>query len=223
MKKILFVLTSHDKKGSTGEPTGFFLSEAAHPWEVLTTAGYTIDFVSPKGGEVPVDGFDLSDPINKKFWDTNESKLKKTLKPSEVDVENYIALYFAGGHGTMWDFAENKELAVLAQKLYESGGILGAICHGPSGLLNVKLSDGTYLVNGKKINSFTNEEEIAVKLEKVVPFMLETELKIRGALFEKSPPWNNHVCVDQRIVTGQNPQSATSLGHALVEEIKKIE
>ncbi len=223
-KKILFVVTSHDKKGNTGEATGYYLSEVTHPWDVLQSAGYEIDFVSPQGGKAPVDGFDLSDPINKKFWDDAKylTKIENTLKPSEVKSEEYAAVFYAGGHGTMWDFADNTELATIAAKIYESNGIVSAVCHGPSGLVNIKLQNGKYLVDGKKINAFTNDEEISIKLENVVPFMLESKLIERGAKFEKSGLWQDHVTVDQRVVTGQNPQSAKSLGEAVLKELQKL-
>ncbi|MFT3796027.1 antibiotic biosynthesis monooxygenase [Flavobacterium sp.] len=225
MNKILFVVTSHDKKGNTGEPTGFYLSEVAHPWEVLTAAGYEIDFVSPKGGKAPVDGFNLGDPVNKKFWDNAQyrNKIEHTLKPDEVDPEKYVAIHYAGGHGTMWDFADNTALAQIATQIYEHNGIVSAVCHGPAGLVNVKLSNGKYLVDGKKINAFTNEEEVAVALNKEVPFLLESKLIERGARFEKSGLWQTHVVADQRVVTGQNPQSAKAVGQAVLEQLNQLQ
>lgn len=221
--KILFVVTSHGEKGNTGEKTGYYLSEVSHPWEVLTSAGYEIDFVSPKGGKAPVDALDLKDPINKKFWNNKKyrAKVENTMKPAQVNPKDYIAIHYAGGHGTMWDFADNKEIANIAAKIYESKGVVSAVCHGPSGLLNVKLSTGKYLIAGKKINGFTNEEEAAVGLEKVVPYLLETKLIERGAIFEKSGMWKKHVTVDQRVITGQNPQSAEGVGKAVLKELKK--
>lgn len=224
-KKILFVVTSHDKKGNTGEPTGYYLAEVSHPWEVLFKAGYEIDFVSPKGGTPPVDGFNLNDPTNKEFWENKEykNKIENSLKPSEIKTEDYAAIFFAGGHGTMWDFADNTELAKITADIYEKGGVVGAVCHGPAGLVNVKLNNGKYLVDGKKINAFTNEEETAVKLEKVVPFLLESKLIERGAKFEKSGLWQPHVTVDQRVVTGQNPQSAKGVGEAILTELKNLD
>ncbi|WP_300490748.1 type 1 glutamine amidotransferase domain-containing protein [Flavobacterium sp.] len=223
-KKILFVVTSHDQKGNTGQPTGYFLSEVSHPWEVLHNAGYEIDFVSPKGGKAPVDGFDLKDPINKKFWDDKvyHAKVENTMKPSEVNPKDYIAIHYAGGHGAMWDLPENKEIAAIATKIYENNGIVSAVCHGPAGLLNIKLSNGNYLIDGKKVNGFTNEEEIAVGLEKVVPFMLEDQLKARGAKYEKTGNWQSHVVADQRLVTGQNPASAEAIGKTVLAELKKL-
>lgn len=222
-KKILFVVTSHDKKGNTGENTGYYLGEVSHPWEVLHQAGYEIDFVSPKGGTPPVDGFDLSDPVNKEFWENKEykSKIDNSLQPSQVNPSDYSAIFYAGGHGAMWDLADNTELAGIASKIYENGGIVAGVCHGPAGLVNIKLSNGKYLVDGKKINAFTNEEEAEVKLTNIVPFLLEDKLKERGAKFEKSGLWQNHVVADQRVITGQNPQSAKSVGEAILKELKK--
>ncbi|MCW1963806.1 type 1 glutamine amidotransferase domain-containing protein [Chryseobacterium viscerum] len=222
-KKILFVVTSHDKKGSTGEDTGYYLGEVSHPWEVLHKAGYEIDFVSPKGGTPPVDGFDLTDPVNKEFWENQEykNKIDHSMTPSQVNPKEYSTIFYAGGHGAMWDFADNKELADIASKIYENGGIVSAVCHGPAGLVNIKLNNGKYLVDGKKINAFTNEEESEVKLTDVVPFLLENKLKERGAKFEKSGLWQNHVVTDQRVITGQNPQSAKSVGEAIVKELNK--
>lgn len=222
-KKILFVVTSHDKKGNTGEDTGYYLGEVSHPWEVLHQAGYEIDFVSPKGGTPPVDGFDLKDPVNKAFWENKEykNKIDHSLSPPQVHPEDYSAIFYAGGHGAMWDLADNTELAAIASKIYENDGIVAGVCHGPAGLVNIKLSNGRYLVEGKKINAFTNEEEAEVKLTDVVPFLLENKLKERGAKFEKSGLWQNHVVTDKRVITGQNPQSAKSVGEAILKELNR--
>lgn len=221
--KILFVVTSHDTKGSTGEKTGYYLGEVSHAWEVLTEAGYEIDFVSPKGGNPPVDVFDLNDPINKKFWEDEyyHNKISNSLKPSEVKPEDYKAIYYAGGHGAMWDLPNDTAIAKIAADIYENNGIVAAVCHGPAGLVDIKLSDGKYLIESKKVNGFTNEEEELVKLTKVVPFLLEDKMKERGGVFEKSEPWKPHVTVDQRLITGQNPQSAKGVGEAVRDELKK--
>ena len=223
-KKILFVLTSHDKKGNTGQPTGYYLGEVSHPWEVLTKAGYEIDFVSPKGGKSPVDGLNLNDVINKAFWENPvyRQKVENTMKPSEVNLNEYVAIFYAGGHGTMWDFADNQELANIAAKIYENGGAVAAVCHGPAGLVNIKLNNGKYLVDGKNVNAFTNEEEIAVKLENVVPFMLESKLIERGAKFSKAGLWQEKVVVDGRLVTGQNPASAKKVGEELLKVLQEV-
>lgn len=224
-KKILFVVTSHGTKGSTGKSTGFHLSEATHPWKILVDAGYEIDFVSPKGGKAPVTAFDLDDPVNREFWENGayRSKVENTLRPEQVDIDDYSAIYFVGGHGTMWDFPDNEALAELTRDVYESGGVVGAVCHGPAGLVNVKLSDRSYLVAGKRVNSFTNEEEKEAGLDEVVPFLLETQLIQHGGQFEKSGKGQAHVAVDQRLVTGQNPASAKGVGEAMVKELEKAE
>lgn len=204
-----------------GEDTGYYLGEVSHPWEVLYKAGYEIDFVSPKGGTPPVDGFDLKDPVNKEFWENKEykNKIDHSMTPSQVNPKEYSAIFYAGGHGAMWDFADNKELAAIASEIYGNGGIVAGVCHGPAGLVNIRLNNGKYLVDGKKINAFTNEEESEVKLTNVVPFLLENKLKERGAQFEKSGLWQNHVVADQRVITGQNPQSAKSVGEAILKEL----
>lgn len=221
-KKILFVVTSHGQKGSTGQPTGYYLSEVSHPWEVLHEAGYEIDFVSPQGGKAPVDGFDLKDPVNQKFWENKEyrAKVEATMRPSDVHPEDYAAIFYAGGHGAMWDLADNAGLAAIAAKIYENQGVVSAVCHGPAGLVNIRLSDGSYLVSGKKVNGFTNEEEQAVGLTGIVPFLLENKLKERGVRFEKSGLWQPHVTVDGRLITGQNPASAHGVGEAVKATLK---
>lgn len=221
-KKILFVVTSHGTKGSTGEKTGYFLGEVSHPWKVLVDAGYEIDFVSPKGGNPPVDGFDLSDPENKAFWENEyyHNKISHSLKPAEVHPKDYVAIFYAGGHGAMWDLPDNKEIAGIAATIYQHNGVVAAVCHGPAGLLNIQLQNGSYLVAGKKVNGFTNEEEEIVKLTGVVPFLLENKLKERGGIYEKSAPWQQHVTIDQRLITGQNPQSAKAVGEAIKASLK---
>lgn len=216
--KILFVVTSHDRKGT--KPSGFYLSEVTHPHQVLTDGGYKIDFVSPKGGEAPVDpdSLDLKDGLNAAFWNNPKLRLavQNTMRPSEVRAEDYAAIYFAGGHGAMWDLPDNAELAALTAKIYEQGGVVGAVCHGPAGLVNVKLSNGHYLVKDMYVAAFTNDEEREVGLAEVVPFMLADRLSERGAHHEPAPSWQVKVCTSGRIVTGQNPASATRVGDAML-------
>lgn len=217
-KNILFVVTSHEKKAN-GDPTGYYLSEVAHPWKVLTEAGYEIDFVSPKGGTPPVDGLDLDDPINKEFWENElyQNKIANSKKPTDVNPSDYAAVYFAGGHGAMWDLPNDTAISKIATNIYEANGVVAAVCHGPAGLVNIKLSNGNYLIDGKKVNGFTNEEEELVGLTKVVPFLLEDKLKEHGGIYEKSKPWQVFVVADQRLITGQNPQSATKVGETILE------
>lgn len=218
--KILFAVTSHGELGDTGRKTGYFLSEVTHPWSVLGEK-YDIDVVSPKGGRPPVDGFDLSDPINSKFWNDPrwQEKMGATLTPSQVDATQYKAIFYAGGHGAMWDFPHDEKLAQIASEIYERGGIVAAVCHGPAGLLPVRLADGTFLVKGKRVTGFTNAEEKANGTASIVPFLLETALDNEGANFEAGPLWADHVVVDGRLLTGQNPQSALSLGKAILKAL----
>jgi putative intracellular protease/amidase len=217
MKKILFVLSSHDRKGNTGKPTGYYLPEAAHPWQVLDTHGYEVDFASPKGGTPPMEGGDTTDPVCLQFLRNEKvtKKLSNTLTPAQVKPGEYAAIYFVGGHGTMWDFPDNQSLAGIAREIYEEGGVVSALCHGPAALVNLKLSNGEYLVKDKKLAAFTDDEERAVNLDGVVPFMLETTLRQRGAKHIHAPNWQANVVVDGRLVTGQNPASAEGLGLAI--------
>jgi putative intracellular protease/amidase len=217
--KILFVLTSHNQKGNTGQPTGFYLSEAAHPYQILTEAGYAVDFVSPLGGQPPVDGLDLDDPINAAFWNNPaiRTALAHTLRPEQVQPSDYAGIFYVGGHGTMWDLPDNQPLSALAAAIYEKGGIVSAVCHGPAGLVNIKLSNGEYLVKGHRLAAFTNSEEKTVGLEQVVPFLLADKLSERGATHLPAPDFQKQVIVSGRLVTGQNPASATGVGEEIVK------
>lgn len=219
--KVLFVLSGHSTKGSTGQPTGWYLSEASHPWRALHEQGIEVDFMSPLGGKPPVDGFDLKDPANKEFWENKEvqKKLENTLTPEQVNFENYEAIHFVGGHGAMWDFPNNESIAKIAADIYENNGIVSAVCHGPAGLVNIKLSDGSYLLNGKTVAGFTNAEEKEVGLTEVVPFLLADKLTERGARHIPAENWSNNVQVDGRLITGQNPQSAATVGEKLAEQL----
>ncbi|MEG4498723.1 type 1 glutamine amidotransferase domain-containing protein [Microcoleus sp. F10-C6] len=221
-QKVLIVLTSHDTLGDTGKETGFYLAEVTHPLDAFTQAGLTVDFVSPKGGKAPMVGIDLEDPLNKAFLDDSEQvfRVENTLNPAQIDSAEYSAIFYAGGHGTMWDFPDHQELAEIAAAIYEAGGIVGAVCHGPAGLVNIKLSDGEYLVANKTVAAFTNEEEAAVGLTEIVPFLLESKLIERGANFTKVPNFQAHVVASDRLVTGQNPASAAGVGHKMVELIE---
>jgi putative intracellular protease/amidase len=216
---VLFVLTSHAAKGSTGKPTGWYLSEAAHPWKILREHGVEVEFMSPQGGNPPVDGFDLSDPVNKEFWEDAgvQAKLRNSLRPDQVDGRRYAAIHYVGGHGAMWDFPGNRAIASVAAGIYERGGVVSAVCHGPAGLVDIKLADGSYLVKGKTVAAFTNEEEKTVGLANVVPFLLADKLRERGARHVPAANWTENVQVDGRLITGQNPQSATALGRKLAE------
>jgi putative intracellular protease/amidase len=219
-KNILLVLTSNDDLGGVGK-TGYYVLEAAHPYEVFKAQGYTIDFVSPKGGEPPKDGYKADDASQTRFLEENKDKLATTLTPEQVAPENYHAIFFAGGHGTMWDFPNNSKLAEIASSIYEKGGVVSAVCHGPAALVNIRLSNGDFLVKGKTVAAFTNAEEEAVKLTGVVPFLLETKLIERGAKHVAAPNFQANVQTSARLVTGQNPASARGVAEAVVRVLEQ--
>ncbi|UEP23795.1 type 1 glutamine amidotransferase domain-containing protein [Burkholderia ambifaria] len=214
---VLFVLTSHATKGATGEPTGFYLGEVTHPLAELDAAGIPVEFASIQGGEPPVDGLDLTDEINARYWNDSAFRdaLRHTQRLGDVDASKYVAVFFAGGHGAMWDFPGNADVQKVTRAVYEAGGVVGAVCHGPAALVDVTLGDGTYLVAGKNLSAFTDEEERAVQLDHVVPFLLASTLTQRGAHHHPAPNWTAKVVVDGRLVTGQNPQSASGVGAAI--------
>ncbi|MFC0627811.1 type 1 glutamine amidotransferase domain-containing protein [Kribbella deserti] len=218
MTRILIALTNHSDLGDTGKKTGFYVSEAAEPWKVFTDAGFEIDLVSPNGGKAPADGLDESDEIQQAFLAAFD--LDNTAKPSDLKADDYDAIFYAGGHGTMWDFPAAADLAGLAANIYERGGVVAAVCHGPSALVELKLSDGSYLVDGKNVAGFTNEEEAAVGLTEVVPFLLADALKSKGAKHHPAANFTEQVVVDGRLVTGQNPQSAHRTASATLPLLK---
>lgn len=216
--KILIALTSHDQLGDTGKATGFYVSEAAHPWKVFSEAGYTVDLVSVRGGAPPRDGLDDADPIQNEFFadPRMSAQLAATPRPADIDPSGYDAIFYAGGHGTMWDFPDDKALAALARDIHEAGGAVAAVCHGPAGLVNLTLSDGSYLIDGRTVTAFTDSEEDAVGMADVVPFLLQSTLEARGATHTGAPNFEPHVVIDGRLVTGQNPASARGVAEAVV-------
>jgi putative intracellular protease/amidase len=220
-KHALIVVTSHGQLGDTGKQTGWYLSEVSHVYYPLAEAGFSVDFASPKGGDAPMDekSRKLDDPLNKRFLEDENLRraMEKTIPLSQIDPGKYEVVHFAGGHGTMWDFPTSDEVARVAAAIYEKGGIVAAVCHGPAALVNVKLSNGKHLVEGKDVTGFTNGEEKEVELSEVVPFLLESKLAERGANFQAAKNWADNVVHTERLVTGQNPQSASSLGKKIVE------
>lgn len=217
IKPVLFVLTSHGTKGDTGQPTGYYLGEVTHPLAQLDDAGIPVEFASIRGGEPPVDGLDLDDPVNARYW--NDPRFRAavghTLRLDEADAARYSAVFFAGGHGAMWDFPDSPAVQRVTRAIFEAGGVIGAVCHGPAALVNVTLSDGRHLVDGRDVSAFTDDEERAVGLDGTVPFLLADTLRRRGARHHAAPDWTPKVMVDGRLVTGQNPQSAGGVGAAM--------
>ncbi|KAI9596620.1 class I glutamine amidotransferase-like protein [Syncephalis fuscata] len=226
---VLFVLTSHSQLGNTGKPTGFYLPELAHPYEVLSKE-YRIRFVTPKGGKSPVDPSSVEafrdDPICAKFLENASvvASIENTEYLSSItdeDISNLSGVFFPGGHGPMFDLAENELSANIVRKVYEQGGVIGAVCHGPAGIVNVKLSNGNYLVAEHNVTGFSNAEEDAVGLSSVMPFMLEDLLRDHGASYSKaSEPWGEHVVgQNTRLVTGQNPNSSSGVAKAMLDSL----
>ncbi|MDQ3402286.1 MAG: type 1 glutamine amidotransferase domain-containing protein [Actinomycetota bacterium] len=214
MSRVLFVLTSHGVLGKDGSPTGFHLGEAALPWRILTMDGHEVDFASPLGGRPPMIAANLAERDHALFLTDSvvAGKLERSLAPDQVDAGRYSAVYFVGGHGAMWDFRRNRYLKAVTRSIYEAGGVVAAICHGQAALVDVTLSDGTYLVAGKHLTAFSHESEQARGLADVVPFALQGALEGRGAHYSCAPDRVAYVKVTDRLVTGQNPASAGELG-----------
>jgi len=217
---ILFVVTSHGQLGDSGKPTGYYLPEVTHPHRALVNRGFAVEFASPNGGKPPMDpgSVHVADDVSRKFLATEAwcEGLYNSLRPAQVDPGRYRAVFFAGGHGTMWDFPDNDELCSLASAVYVRGGIVAAVCHGPAALVNVRVGD-EFLVSGKTVTCFTNEEETAVALADVVPFLLEDRLRERGATIIPAAPFQPQVVTSKRLVTGQNPASAEGVGLAIAK------
>lgn len=224
--KILMVLTSHDQLGDTGKKTGFWLEEFAAPYYVFKDAGADITVVSPKGGQPPLDP--VSDAPDAQTDDTRRFKsdsaaqalLAHTGKLSSVSGTNFDAVFYPGGHGPLWDLAEDADSITLIESMAAGGKIVAAVCHAPGVLRHAKATDGSPLVNGKKVTGFTNTEEAAVQLTKIVPFLVEDMLVKNGGLYSKGADWQPYVLTDGKLITGQNPASSAAAAHAVLNQLK---
>lgn len=227
MKKILIVVTNISKYETTNRATGLWLGEATHFIDPILKAGYEIEFVSPNGGYTPIDPHSLSSDfmtdIDWKYYCDSKflSTLANSRKSSEINPDDYIAIYYTGGHGVIWDFPENKTLQDIAMKIYNNGGIVSGVCHGVAGLLNIKTNNGEYLIKGKKVTGFSNSEEKEVQLDHLVPYLTEDEMKKRGAIYVKGENWSSFAIEDSRVVTGQNPSSGKAVAEKVLEILKK--
>ncbi len=224
MKKILMVLTSVSEIAKTGEPTGYNVAEAAHPWKVFKDSGHFVDFASIQGGVPPRDEVDAEDPIQVAFTEdeTTRAGLYNTARVDVIDAEQYDAVYLVGGHGTMWDFPDSEGLQNLVASVYNAGGVVGAVCHGPAGLVNVTLKNGIHLVSGRKVAAFTNDEEVAAGKDQVIPFFLADALEERGANHVSADVFEEMVVVDERLVTGQNPASAAGVAKEMEKLLAEV-
>ena len=225
--KILVVLTSHDQLGDTGKKTGFWLEEFATPYYIFKDANADVTLASPNGGQPPLDPKsdepDFQTEATKRFKsDTDaQSVLANTLKLSEISPDNYDAVFYPGGHGPLWDLAEDRNSINLIETMIASGKQVAAVCHAPAVLRHVKAPDGSPMVRGRSVTGFSNTEEEAVQLTDVVPFLLEEELKAKGANYSKAADWNPYAVTDGTLITGQNPASSGLVAETLLDKLKQ--
>ncbi|QAX85850.1 type 1 glutamine amidotransferase domain-containing protein [Pseudomonas sp. DTU12.3] len=224
--KILMVLTSHDQLGNTGKKTGFWLEEFAAPYYVFKDAGAQLTLASPKGGQPPLDPKsdepDAQTAATERFRKDSaaQSALAATVKLDSVKAADFDAVFYPGGHGPLWDLAEDRHSIALIEAFYNSGKPVAAVCHAPGVLRHAKGADGQPLVKGKQVTGFTNSEEEAVQLTKVVPFLVEDELKAKGGIFSKGADWSNYTREDGLLLTGQNPASSEETALALLSRLR---
>ncbi|MGC0840348.1 type 1 glutamine amidotransferase domain-containing protein [Pantoea agglomerans] len=225
--KILMVLTSHDELGTTGKKTGFWLEELAAPYYAFLDAGAEITLASPKGGQPPLDP--KSDEPDSQTDETRrfhadsaaQAVLASTVKLDTVDQEAFDAVFYPGGHGPLWDLANDKHSISLIEKTLQAGKPVALVCHAPGILRDVKNADGTPLVKGKKVTGFTNSEEEGVGLTEVVPFLVEDVLKQNGGLYSRGDDWQSYTVQDGLLITGQNPGSSAETAKVLLASLAK--
>lgn len=225
MARAVMVVTSHEALGDTGKKTGFYWEELAAPYWALRDAGVDVEIASIEGGKPPADpgsaeGSEVTDDV-RRFWDDGEAMkaLEDSRAVGDLDSGDYDLVFLPGGHGAVWDMPDNPDLGRLLAGVHDRGGIVGAVCHGPAGLLSATLPDGKPLVAGKRVAGFTNSEERAVGLTDVVPYLLADRLREQGADHSAADDFTSHAVSDQRLVTGQNPQSSAEVGRLLVEAL----
>ncbi|MDI9310511.1 MAG: type 1 glutamine amidotransferase domain-containing protein [Limnohabitans sp.] len=224
--KVLFVLTSHNKLGNTGKTTGSWIEEFATPYYYFLDKGIEVVIATPYGGQAPIDP-KSTDPsfqtdATKRFYADKKAQLalSKTVRLATVNHKLFKAVFYPGGHGPMWDLANDKNSIATIQSFYNANKPVAFVCHGSAALVNVKDKSGKYLIDGKKVTSFCNSEEDAVQLTKVVPFSLENKLKERGANYMKGNDWSSFVIEDGLLISGQNPQSSEEVASKLYSKIK---
>lgn len=222
-RRILHVVTNVSHYADPDEPTGLWLSELTHAYDLFEAEGYEQRIVSPKGGASPLEPRAVKWPLldaSAKAWLNDPARmtlLSQTARPEEIDASQFDVIYFTGGHAVMWDFPDDAGLQQLARTVWERGGIVASVCHGYCGLLNIRLADGTLLVAGKRVTGFAWWEEVVAGVARKVPYNAEAEMKRRGARYEKALlPFLPHVVADGRLVTGQNPFSAKATARTIV-------
>lgn len=226
MKKVLFVLPSHDQLWNTGQKTGYWLEEFASPCYEFVDNGYEVTIASPKGGKPPVDPKSLQKENQTKATERFQNdksameKLDNTMVLAQVSSNEYDTLFLPGGHGPMWDLSEDENMKKIVEDFYNNKKIITAVSHGPAGLLQAKDQNGNSILSDKKVTGFANGEEKSVKLDQVVPFLLENRLKELGGSFEKSEDFKPFVVSDGQIITGQNPASAFLAAQKVIQIMK---
>jgi len=224
--KVLLVLTSHDKLGDTGMKTGFWLEEFAAPYYEFKDAGATITLASPQGGQPPLDPksdeADFQTDATRRFKaDTAaQQALANTVKLADINSNDYDAIFYPGGHGPLWDLAEDQDSIALIESQYQAGKPVGLVCHAVAALHKTKDSSGNPLVKNKRVTGFSNSEEDAVQLTNVVPFLVEDDLKALGANYQKGEDWTSYIEVDSNLITGQNPASSAAVAQAMLAKLK---
>jgi putative intracellular protease/amidase len=220
IKHVLFILTNTAEIGPNQRRTGYFFPEVAHPYEVFAEAGVAVEYASPLGGTPPEDGYDESDPAQRAFRNSAAiRRMANSRKLSDVDVLDYDAIFFPGGLGPMVDIANDPEVKRAVERAWNGGKIIAAVCHGPAALLGAKREDGTPLIRGRKLTSFSNEEE-AGYAQADVPFNLEDALRAEGAEYSSAAAWQEKIVVDGHLLTGQNPASSALLAKTIVEALR---
>ena len=225
MKKVLIVLTSHSELGDTGEKTGFWIEEFAAPYYLLKDKGVEITIASPKGGQPPIDPkSETSDSQTASTIRYDKDKetqaiLANTIKLETLNQADYDAVFYPGGHGPLWDLAEDKNSVALIESFYKNNKPVAAVCHAPAVFKNTKMDDGSPLVKGKKVTGFTNTEEAAVELTDVVPFLVEDMLKENGGHYSKRGDWSVYAVEDGLLITGQNPASSELVAEKLWDKL----
>jgi putative intracellular protease/amidase len=225
--KVLFVVTSHDELGNTGKKTGFWVEEFAAPYYVFTDAGVEVTVATPKGGHAPIDpSSEVSDAqtaATERYYkdEVVQKIIENTHKLSEQKASDYDAVFYPGGHGPLWDLANDSDSQKLILDFYHAQKPVGAVCHAPGVFKNIKLENGEAFVKGKNVTGFSNTEEEAVQLTNVVPFLVEDELKNSGGNYTKTDDWGVHVVEDGLLITGQNPASSETVAEKLIALLKK--
>ena len=225
--KILMVLTSHDQMGDIGHKTGFWLEEFTAPFYVFKDAGADITLASPKGGQPPVDpnseAEDALTESTRRFSEDTHARemLASTRKLADVDMNQYDAIFYPGGHGPLWDLAEDDKSIALIKTAYEQDKVIGAVCHAPAVFKNVFIKPDQNIVGGREVTGFSNTEEDAVQLTNIVPFLLEDMLKQNNARYSRGDDWAPHIVVDGKLITGQNPASSEGAAKAVLQALQQ--